>query len=78
MAHAERIDETFERNPPPSLDGGEQITHRGFAVAFMALELDLVVARGQREDIGRLPHPSLLEKEFDLFLAQAVDVEGAA
>ncbi len=44
----------------------------------MLPEPDLVVARGQREDIGRLFHPSLLEKEFDLLFAQPVDIEGAA
>ena len=44
----------------------------------MLLQLDLAVARRQREDIGRLLHPSLLEEEFDLLLAEAVDVEGAA
>src|ERR1019366_4129155 len=31
-----------------------------------------------REDVGWLPHPFLLEEEFDLLFAQALDVEGAA
>src|ERR1700737_2517353 len=78
MAHAEREDEALKRNPPPLLDGGEQIAYRRLAVAFNLLEPDLDVARRQREDIGRLFHPSLLEKEFDLLLAQPFDVEGAA
>src|SRR5216684_1943786 len=78
MAHAEREDEALERDPPPTLDSGKQIAHRGFPVAFMLPEPDLVVARGQREDIGRLFHPSLLEKELDLLFAQPVDIEGAA
>ena len=78
MAHAERIDEAVERNLAPLLDGVEQVAHRGLAVAFDLLQLDLVVALSQREDVGRLLDPVLLEEEFDLLLAQALDVEGAA
>src|SRR6185312_10062759 len=78
LAHAEREDEALERDPAPSLDGGEQIAHRGFAITLVALELDAAVARRQREDVGRLLHPGLLEEELDLLLAEPVDVEGAA
>ena len=60
------------------LDGGEQIAHRGLAVALDLLELELCVALLQREDVGRLLHPSLVEEELELLLAEAVDVEGAA
>src|SRR5207248_6686632 len=77
MAHAEREDEALERNFTPPPDRLEQVAHRGLAVAFDFLELDLVVARFQREDIGGLLHPFLLEEEFDLLFAEAVDVEGA-
>jgi hypothetical protein len=78
MADAERVDEAVERYLAPFADGREQIAHRGFAVAFLVLELDLLVARLQREDVGGLLHPFLLEEQFDLLLAQALDVEGAA
>src|SRR5258707_11411782 len=78
MAHAEREDEALERNPAPLLDRGEQVSHRGFAVAFDFLQLEFGVARLQREDIGRLLHPPLLEKISDLLLAQSLDVESTA
>src|ERR1700726_737351 len=78
MAHAERIDKTLERNPSPPPDRLEQVAHRGLAVAFDFLEPEFYVARFQREDIGRLLHPSVLEEELDLFFAEPVDVEGAA
>src|SRR6476659_1166771 len=45
MAHAERIDETFERNLTPPPDRFEKIPHRGLAVTFDLLELELHVAR---------------------------------
>src|SRR5438105_13706006 len=77
MAHAEREDEALERDLTPPPDRIEQIAHRGLAVTFDFLELDLVVALFQREDIGGLLHPFLLEEEFDLLFAEAVDVEGA-
>src|SRR5436190_2467260 len=47
-------------------------------VTFEFLQLELGVACLQREDIRRLSHPSLLEKEFDLLLAETIDIEGAA
>src|SRR3981081_4899865 len=78
MAHAEREDEAFERNLTPPSDRLEKVAHRGVAVAFDRLQIELRVACFQRKDIGRLFHPSFLEKEFDLLLAQAVDVEGTA
>ena len=78
MAHAERIDETLERNLAPPPDRLEQVAHRGLAVAFDLLEPELYVARFQREDVGRLLHPAVLEKELDLLFAETVDVEGAA
>src|SRR3979409_790828 len=78
MAHAEREDEAFKRNLTPPPDRLEKVAHRGVAVAFDLLQIELRVACFQREDIGRLFHPSFLEKEFDLLLAQSVDVEGTA
>ena len=59
-------------------DRREQIAHRGFAEAFLLFQFDLLVVRRQREDVGRLLDPFLLEEQFDLLLAQALDVEGAA
>src|SRR5882762_4040590 len=78
MAHAQRIDEAFQRYPAPLLDGGKQIAHRGFAIAFDLFELELAVALLQREDIRRLPHPFLIEEVLQLLLAEPVDVEGSA
>src|ERR1035437_5469320 len=78
LTDAERKDETLERNLPPLFDRGEQIAHRGLAIALDLFELDLVVARIEREDVGGFRHPLLLEEQFDLLLAQALDVEGAA
>src|SRR5215831_5788616 len=40
--------------------------------------MDLVIARLQREYIGRLPHPFPLIEKLDLLLAQPLNVEGAA
>jgi hypothetical protein len=74
MAHAERIEEAFERNLAPLFDGRKQIAHRGFAVTFLSLELDRPVACRQCEDISRLLDPALLEEELDLLLAEAFDV----
>ncbi len=78
LAHAERVDEALERNLAASLDGIEEIAHRGFAVTFLLLELDLRVARGKREDVGGLLEPALLVEEDDLLFAETIDVEGAA
>src|ERR1700731_2478706 len=78
MAHAERVDKALQRNPPPLLDRCKQVAHRRLTVAFDLLELELEVALWQREDIGRLLHPSLLEEECDLLLAEPFDVERAA
>src|SRR5260370_9398454 len=78
MAHAERIDETVQRNPAPSLDRCKQVAHGRLAVAFNRLQLQPGVALGQREDIGGLLHPSFVEEKLDLLLAEPLDVEGAA
>src|SRR5437762_2168855 len=78
MAHAERIDETLQRNVAATLDRGKEIAHRGFAVALDLLQLELGVALLQREDVGGLPHPTLVEEVLQLLLAEPIDVEGAA
>ena len=78
MADAERVDEAVEADLAALVDGVEQIAHRGLAVAFDLLELDLLVALAQQEDVARLLDPALLEEPFDLLFAQALDVEGAA
>src|SRR5262245_38695672 len=78
MAHAERIDEAVERDLAARRDGAKQIAHRHLAEALDLLELDLGVACLEREDLGRLPDPFLLEEQLDLLLAEAIDVEGAA
>src|SRR6202790_1797828 len=74
----ERKDKTLERNLAPPPDRLEQVAHRGLAVAFDLLQLEFYVARFQREDVGRLLHPAVFEKEFDLLFAETIDVEGAA
>src|ERR1019366_8247710 len=78
MANAERKNETLERYVAALFDRREQIAHRSRAKAFLVFKLDLLIARRQRKDIGRLLDPFVLEEQFDLFLAQAFDVEGAA
>src|SRR5260370_41865568 len=78
MAPAEREDEALEGDPAPPPDRLEKVAHRGFAVAFDLLQLEPGVTRFQREDIGRLFNPAVLEKELDPLLAQSLDVEGAA
>ena len=78
MAHAERIDETLERDFAPRFDGVEQIADRQFAEALLLLQLDFRVARLEREDVARLLDPALLEEQLDLLLAQPLDVERAA
>src|SRR5712691_5882850 len=78
MAHAERVDEPFERDVAPRLDRAEQVAHRQFAETFDLLQLDFRVARFEREDVGRLLDPTLLEEQFDLLLAEPLYIEGAA
>src|SRR5213592_395135 len=78
MAHAERIDEAFQRDGPALLDRSEQIAHRSLAVTLDVLQPDPGVARSQREDVSRLFHPSLLVEIRDLLLAEPLDIEGAA
>src|SRR6266567_3143524 len=77
MTHAQRIDEPLERNFAPRRDGGEQVAHRDLAEALLLFELDLAVARFERENVGRLLDPALLEEQRDLLLAQALDIECA-
>src|SRR5260370_19478415 len=78
MAHAERVDETFKRNFARRRAGIEQVAHRDFAEALLLLEPDLVVARFQRKNVGRLLDPTMLEEQGDLLLAQPLDIERAA
>src|SRR5690606_37044010 len=82
MADAETVDHAVERDCPPYLDGGEQIGRRDGAPAFLVAQLLQVraVALGKREDIGRAFHRQvgIVEEEFDLLLAQPLDVEGPA
>ena len=58
MADAERIDEALQRDLAPRLDRPKRLRDRGFAVALDLLELDLLVARCEREDVGRLLDPA--------------------
>src|SRR4051794_9162821 len=78
MADAQRIDEAVERYLAAPADRIEQIADRGCAVSFFVLELDLVVTRLKGKNVGGLAHPFSLEEHFDLLLAKALDVEGAA
>src|SRR5512144_2405704 len=77
MAHAERIDETLERDLAPRFDGIEQTADRQVAEALLLLQFDFRIARGEGEDVTRLPDPALLEEQRDLLLAQPRDVERA-
>src|SRR5262249_3326878 len=78
MTHAERVDEALERDLAPRRDCMEQVAHRQCAEPFLLLELDFRIARFEREDVGWLRYPTLLEEQRDLLLAQPLDVEGAA
>src|ERR1700719_2368066 len=78
MAHAERIDETLERDFAPRRDGLEQVAHGDLAEALLLLEPDLFVARFERENVGRLLDPTLLEEQGDLLLTQSLDIESAS
>src|SRR5262249_20990823 len=69
------VDEAVERNIAARLDRIEQISHRGLAVALLRFELDLGVARLEREDVRRLLDPAASVKQFDLLLAEPLDVE---
>src|SRR6185437_1236312 len=72
----ERIDKALQRDAAAILDRRKQIAHRRFAVALDLLELQLVVALLQREDVGGLFHPFFVEEILQLFLAEPVDIEG--
>jgi hypothetical protein len=78
MSHTERIDESFERNLAPHLDRAEQVAHRQFTETLDLLQFDFRVARCEREDVGGLLEPALLEEQFDLLLAEPLDIEGTA
>jgi hypothetical protein len=78
MADAKRVNEPVEPDLPARLDRAEQVAHRGFAITFILFEPDLTIALRQRENLGRLLDPALFEKELDLLVAEAFDVEGAA
>jgi len=75
VSYAQRVDESFQRYFPPRLYGREQFADRDIAESLARLKLDFVVARLQREDVGRPFNPSAFEKQGDLFFAQAVDVK---
>ena len=78
MPHAERVDESLERNLAARRNRGEQVAHRRFAVSFDLFQLELRIARLQGENIRRLLDPAALEEPFDLFFSQSLDVERAA
>src|SRR6516164_7538915 len=78
MTHAERVDEALERDLAPRRDRMEQVAHRQCAEAFLLLELNFRIARFEREDVGWLLDPALLEEQRDLLLSQPLDVEGPA
>src|SRR3984957_18439084 len=75
VSYAQRVDESLQRDFPPRLYGREQLADQDLAEAFMCFKLDFVVARLQREDVGRPFYPSALKKQGDLFFAQALDVK---
>src|SRR5262249_44596923 len=78
VADAERIDEALQPDLAPRLDRTKQVADRGLTKALVFFQFDGSVFCLQREDLRRLPHPALFVEKFDLLLAQAVDVEGAA
>ena len=82
MADAEREDQAFKLDRPPHLDGGEQVAAGGLAKALIVLDALQIarrgIARGQREDFGRLLDQALLKEERDLLVAKPFNVECAA
>jgi hypothetical protein len=78
MADAEGVDEAIERNLAPLFDCFKQVSYRGFAVAFFVLQLDLLVARLERKNVGRFLDPFLPEEQLDLLFTQTFDIEGTA
>src|SRR5436305_14136175 len=78
VAHAERVDETFERDLAARLDGTKQVAHRDLAEAFDLLQFDLGVARLERKNFSGLLHPVLLEEQLNLLFTQPLDVHRSA
>src|SRR5947199_8902864 len=78
VPHAEREEETLERNLAACRDRGEEIAHRDLAKALDLLEPDRDVSFRERKKIGRLLDPALFEEQRDLLLAESLDVERAA
>src|SRR5262249_36787746 len=78
MSYAKRVYESLERNLTPLLDGFKQVSNRGFAVALLLLELDLLVTVDKRKDVGRFLDPFFLEEQLDLLFTQPFDIESAA
>src|SRR5262249_39635202 len=78
MTHAECVDEALERDLAPRRDRMEQIADRQRADSSLLLALVFRIARFEREDVGWLRYPPLLEEQRDLLLSQPLDVEGPA
>src|SRR6476646_454451 len=78
MTHTERIDEPFQHNLAARADGIEQVSHGELAETLVLLQFDTGVAFFEREYVGRLGNPALLEEQRNLLLAQSFDVECAA
>src|SRR5205814_10300909 len=77
MRHAQLIDEAPQRNLAPGPDRFEQIADRQFAKTFLLPEPDVLIARLEGKNVGRLLYPAALEEQHDLLLAQPLDVERA-
>src|SRR5262245_19020047 len=81
MAHAQRVDEAVERLGARLVDGVEELLGRCLAEAFPFFQRRLAgffELLFQREDVLRGGDDAFSMKQFDLLLAEAFDVEGAA
>ena len=80
MANAERIEEAVEDDAAPRLDRLEEIARRGLAEAVPLGERGraVAVALAQGEDVGGRPDAAAREEQFDLLVAEPLDVEGVA
>ena len=80
MANAQRIDETIQLRRAPRIDGVEQLLDRGRAKTVYILELfhRALVARLEREDIGRTGNAALFVELGHLPVAQPIDIKGIA
>ena len=78
VADAESEQQAFERDGAAGFDGAEQVVDGFFAEAVAIFEATNAfrIAGGQGEDVGWAHDAAFVVEGFDLFAAEAFDVEG--